>query len=50
MKDSYVDAKVKKDEMGDERREKREAKREARRSEGRRGLMRVIRRSDDDAG
>ena len=48
VKDSYVDAKVKKDEMGDERREKREAKREARRSEGRRGLMRVIRRSDDD--
>ena len=50
VKDSYADAKVKKDEMGDDRREKREAKREARRSEGRRGLMRVIRRSDDDAG
>ena len=48
VKDSYADAKVKKDEMGDERREKREAKREARRSEGRRGLMRVIRRSEDD--
>ena len=30
VKDSYADAKVKKDEMGDERREKREAKREAR--------------------
>lgn len=50
VKDSYADAKVKKDEMGDERREKREAKREARREGGRRGLMRVIRRSDDDAG
>ena len=49
VKESYADAKVKKDEMGDERREKRDAKREARRSEGRRGLMRVIRRSDDDA-
>ena len=48
VKDSYADAKVKKDEMGDDRREKREAKREARRSEGRRGLMRVIRRSEDD--
>jgi len=48
VKDSYADAKVKKDEMGDERREKREAKREARRSGGRRGLMRVMRRSDDD--
>ena len=50
VKDSYADAKVKKDELGDERREKREAKREARRAEGRRGLMRVIRRSDHDAG
>ena len=50
VKDSYADAKVKKDEMGDERREKRDAKREARREGGRRGLMRVIRRSDDDAG
>ena len=50
VKDSYSDAKVKKDEMGDERREKRDAKREARRSDGRRGLMRVIRRSDDETG
>jgi len=49
VKDSYGEAKVKKDEMGDERREKREAKREARRADGRRGLMRVMRRSDDDA-
>jgi uncharacterized membrane protein YbhN (UPF0104 family) len=50
VKDSYADAKVKKYELGDERREKREAKREARHAGGRRGLMRVIRRSDDDAG
>ena len=50
VKDSYADAKVKKDEMGGERREKRDAKREARRADGRRGLMRVMRRSDDDAG
>ena len=47
VKESYADAKVKKDEMGDERREKREAKRGARRTEGRTGLMRVFRRSDD---
>jgi uncharacterized membrane protein YbhN (UPF0104 family) len=50
VKDSYADAKVKKDEMGEDRRDKREAKREARRESGRGGLMRVIRRSDDDAG
>ncbi|HUG64394.1 MAG TPA: lysylphosphatidylglycerol synthase transmembrane domain-containing protein [Gaiellaceae bacterium] len=50
VKDSYADAKVKKDELGEDRREKRELKREARRSQGRRGLMRVIRRSDDDVG
>lgn len=50
VKDSYADAKVKKDEMGDERREKRDAKREARRSEGRRGLIRVRRRSNEDGG
>ena len=48
VKDSYVDAKVKKDEMGAERREKREAKREARREDARGGLMRVFRRSDAD--
>lgn len=47
VKDSYEDAKVKKDEMGAERREKREAKREARQAEGRRGLMRVFRRDDE---
>jgi uncharacterized membrane protein YbhN (UPF0104 family) len=50
VKDSYVDAKVKKEEMGADRREKREAKREARQTEGRRGLMRGFRRGDDEAG
>ena len=49
VKESYVDAKVKKDEMSEGRREKKEAKREAKREEGRGGLMRVFRRSDDDA-
>ena len=49
VKDSYEDAKVKKEEMGEDRREKKQAKREARRAEGRQGLMRVFRRSDDDA-
>jgi uncharacterized membrane protein YbhN (UPF0104 family) len=47
VKDSYEDAKVKKDEMTAERRGKREAKREARREETRGGLMRVFRRDDD---
>ena len=49
VKDSYVDAKVKKEEMSEGRREKKEAKREAKREEGRGGLMRVFRRSDVDA-
>jgi uncharacterized membrane protein YbhN (UPF0104 family) len=48
VKESYSDAKVKKEEMSEDRHEKREAKREARRAEGREGLMRVIRRSKDD--
>lgn len=48
VKDSYADAKVRKDELGADRREKREAKREARREEGRGGLMRVFRRGDDE--
>ena len=48
VKDSYADAKVRKDEMGAQRHEKREAKREARREEGRGGLMRVFRRDDDE--
>ena len=50
VKDSYEDAKVKKEEMSEDRREKKEAKREARHAEGRQGLMRVFRRSDDDSG
>jgi uncharacterized membrane protein YbhN (UPF0104 family) len=48
VKDSYSDAKVKKEEMSEERKEKREAKREARREGSREGLMRVFRRSGDD--
>jgi uncharacterized membrane protein YbhN (UPF0104 family) len=47
VKDSYVDAKVKKTEMGEQRQEKKEAKRQAREEEGRRGLLGVFRRSDD---
>ena len=47
VKDSYSDAKVKKEEMGTERHARKEAKRAARREEGRRGLMRTFRRSDD---
>ena len=47
VKDSYSDAKLKKDEMGAERKEKREAKREAKRTEARGGLMRVFRRGDE---
>ena len=48
VKDSYEDAKVKKEEMSEDRRAKKEAKREARREEARGGLMRVFRRGDDD--
>jgi hypothetical protein len=40
---------VKKEEMSEGRREKKEAKREAKQGEARGGLMRVFRRSDDDA-
>ena len=47
VKDSYDDAKVKKDEMSEDRREKKEAKREARVAEGRTGLHR-FRKSEDD--
>ena len=47
VKDSYADAKVKKDEMSEDRHEKREAKREAKRDGARGGLMRVLRRSDE---
>jgi uncharacterized membrane protein YbhN (UPF0104 family) len=48
VKDSYADAKVKKDEMSADRHEKREAKREAKREEARGGLMRVFRRGGDE--
>jgi uncharacterized membrane protein YbhN (UPF0104 family) len=48
VKDSYVDAKVKKTEMGEQRQEKKEAKRQAREEEARRGLLGVFRRSDGD--
>ena len=47
VRDSYADAKVKKEEMSEGRREKKETKREARRASGRQGLMRVFRRSGD---
>jgi uncharacterized membrane protein YbhN (UPF0104 family) len=47
VKDSYGDAKVKKEEMSEDRREKKEAKREARRAEGREGLRRFTRHSGD---
>jgi uncharacterized membrane protein YbhN (UPF0104 family) len=46
VKDSYADAKVRKDEMSAERHEKREEKRQARQAEGRRGLIRIHRRGD----
>ncbi|MGH3128447.1 MAG: lysylphosphatidylglycerol synthase domain-containing protein [Gaiellaceae bacterium] len=49
VKESYADAKVKKEEMGADRREKREAKREARAAGTRSGLLGVFRRSGDEA-
>ena len=48
VKDSYADAKVKKEEMSSDRREKREVKKEAKRQDGRGGLLRVFRRSGDE--
>jgi uncharacterized membrane protein YbhN (UPF0104 family) len=48
VKDSYADAKVRKDEMGEQRREKKEAKRAVRREGARGGLMRAFRRSGDE--
>ena len=50
VRDSYADAKVKKEEMGADRREKRDAKRQARREEGRSGLLRGFRRGGDENG
>ena len=47
VKDSYGDAKEKKTEMSEQRHEKKELKRQARQEEGRRGLLRVFRRSGD---
>ncbi len=49
VKDSYSDAKVKKEEMSEGRHEKKEAKREARREGSRSGLLGVFRRSGDEA-
>ncbi len=48
VKDSYEDAKVKKEEMSADRREKKEAKRAAAEQEGRTGLARRFRRSEDE--
>ena len=48
VKDSYEDAKGKKEEMSEQRREKKEAKRGARSSEARSGLLGVFRRSPGD--
>jgi uncharacterized membrane protein YbhN (UPF0104 family) len=47
VKDSYADARLKKEEMGAERKEKREAKREAKQAGARGGLMRAFRRGDE---
>lgn len=47
VRDSYDDAKVKKDEMSEDRREKKEAKREARVAEGRTGLHRFRKGAGD---
>ncbi len=47
VKDSYEDARVKKDEMSAERREKKEAKRAELDEDGRTGLIRRFRRSDE---
>jgi uncharacterized membrane protein YbhN (UPF0104 family) len=48
VRDSYSDAKDKKEGMSEARREKREAKRAARLDEGRQGLLRAFKRSPDD--
>ena len=49
VRDSYDDAKVKKDEMSGDRREKKEAKREARVAEGRTGLRRFRKNEADES-
>jgi Lysylphosphatidylglycerol synthase TM region len=48
VKDSYGEAKVKKEEMSSDRQEKKEAKRAAKEEESRTGLIRRFRRSDAD--
>ena len=48
VKESYAEAKEKKEEMSEQRREKKVEKRQARETEGRAGLMRVFRRERDD--
>jgi uncharacterized membrane protein YbhN (UPF0104 family) len=50
VKDSYDDAKVKKEEMSADRRERKEAKKAAAADEGRTGLIRRFRRSDEETG
>ena len=50
VKDSYSDAKVKKEEMSEGRQEKKEAKRKARREGSRSGLLGVFRRGDQTDG
>jgi uncharacterized membrane protein YbhN (UPF0104 family) len=47
VKDSYSDAKVKKDEMSEDRRQKKETKRLERAENGRTGMLGVFRRQDD---
>jgi hypothetical protein len=48
VKDSYDDAKVKKDEMSSDRRERKETKRESRVASGRTGLHRFRKSGDDE--
>src|SRR6187431_1929534 len=48
VKESYAEAKEKREEMSEQRRERKLEKREARQAEGRTGLMRVFRRERDD--
>ncbi len=48
VKDSYGEAKVKKDEMSEDRQEKKAAKREARVAEGRTGIHRFRKSAEDE--
>lgn len=47
VKDSYADAKVRKEKMSEERRERRKTERGAHRTGGRQGLMRFLKRDED---